>query len=65
MFSILRRLTQLDESNAFADDQGRAEWPDINAYAKNPQFSVTVILSFDHKLISVFNFFLVFLTVLY
>ena len=36
MFSLLRQLTVLDETNVFADYQGNTQWPDIVAYAKTP-----------------------------
>ncbi len=42
MFALLRQLTQLDDTNVFADDQGKAQWPDIVAYADAPAFDVSV-----------------------
>jgi hypothetical protein len=42
MFALLRQLTQLDDTNVFADDQGKAQWPDIVTYSNAPAFDVAV-----------------------
>jgi hypothetical protein len=51
MFDLLRQLTELDDSNVFAKDQGRSQWPDITPYdksrgvwAKTASFDVSVRL---------------------
>ena len=44
MFALLvqaHNFTLLD-TNVFADDQGPEQWPDIVAWAKNPEFVVKV-----------------------
>ena len=38
MFAVLRQLTELDDSNVFAHNQGRSQWPDISPYDKSRGF---------------------------
>jgi hypothetical protein len=38
MFAVLRQFTELEDSNIFAKNQGRSQWPDITPYDKSRGF---------------------------